>query len=237
MPKMNNPIRLAQKEVLNVFANRSLSFALAGGTALELYYLHHRFSADLDFFSTAYSNREVNAIVSELRKRFKGIKLESELRVLGKAKVRFYSIPIKGARQLKIDFIEDVIIEKPKINKFNSIPVYSAGDIYFHKIVTITGLRPEKDEIGRQVMSGRKKARDVFDVYMLSKKILPLHLFVNKIPGYLQRGLVHWYRSFSRQDLKLALLELDIYDKKFNARKMIIYLENEIKRFIDMVLE
>jgi len=234
---MDNYIRSAQKEVLKVFSKEKTSFALAGGTALELYYLQHRFSVDLDFFSPRYTNREVSSIVSKLKNNFKGIKLESELQVLGKAKVRFYSVPLRGSRQLKIDFIQDVILDKPKIIKVDSVPVYSAGDIYFHKIVAITGLLPEEDQIGRQVVSGRKKARDVFDLYMLSKKIQPLHLFVGKISGHLQRGLVHWYRSFSRQDLKLDLLDLDIYDKKFNAKEMVIYLENEIKQFIDEVLE
>lgn len=47
---MDRAIRKAQKDVLKVFAGKAKDFALAGGTALELYYLHHRFSADLDFF-------------------------------------------------------------------------------------------------------------------------------------------------------------------------------------------
>ena len=74
---MDNYIRSAQKEVLNVFAKQKSSFALAGGTALELYYLKHRFSVDLDFFSPRYTNREVSLIVSRLKKNFKGIKLGS----------------------------------------------------------------------------------------------------------------------------------------------------------------
>jgi len=234
---MTDYIRSAQKEVLDVFSKLQSSFALAGGTALELYYLHHRFSVDLDFFSPVYTSKEVDAITAFLKKNFKGIKLESELEVSAKAKVRFYSLLLKGSRQLKIDFIQDVVLDKPKIIKFNAVPVYSARDIYFHKIVAITGMLAEEDYIGRKVTSGRKKARDVFDLYILSKKIQPLHLFAGKIPGHLQRGLVHWYRSFSRQDLKLDLLDLDIYDKKFNAKEMVIYLENEIKQFIEKVLE
>lgn len=86
-------------------------------------------------------------------------------------------------------------------------------------------------------MQGRRQSRDVFDIYMLSKKIKPLHIFMKKIPAVLQRGMVHWYRAFSRQDLKLALLDLDIYDKKFNAREMVIYLEKEIKTFISEAIE
>lgn len=47
---MDLKIRKAQKKILGIFAKRTRSFALAGGTALELYYLYHRFSFDLDFF-------------------------------------------------------------------------------------------------------------------------------------------------------------------------------------------
>lgn len=45
-----------------------------------------------------------------------------------------------------------------------------------------------------------------------------------------------WYRTFSRQDLKLALIDLDIYELNFNSREMIVYLENEIKQFIRKVI-
>jgi len=234
---MENSIRQVQKKVLKIFARKSSSFALAGGTALELFYLHHRFSVDLDFFSTRYNIPEISKIILELKKDFKGVKLESELKILGKAKVRFYSIPIKGNRQLKLDFVEDVISKSPKISKFGGISIYSIEDIYFHKIVAITGMRQDEDQVGRKMMQGRRQSRDVFDIYMLSKKIKPLHIFMKKIPAVLQRGMVHWYRTFSRQDLKLALLDLDIYDKKFNAREMVIYLEKEIKTFISEAIE
>ena len=53
----------------------------------------------------------------------------------------------------------------------------------------------------------------------------------------IQKGIVHWYQTFSRQELKLALLDLNIYDKKFDAKQMIIYLEDEIKEFVRQVLE
>ena len=46
---MDKKLRKAQLEILRIFSLRAGSFALAGGTALELYYLHHRFSVDLDF--------------------------------------------------------------------------------------------------------------------------------------------------------------------------------------------
>jgi len=238
MDQINLKVREAQKRVLDIFSKEARNFALAGGTALELYYLHHRFSADLDFFSSKYSVSEIDNLVSAFKKYGESrISLESELIAGGRAKVRFYTIPVKGSeRPLKIDFVEDVSFDKPKIRKIKGVRVYGVDNIYFQKIVAIAGTLIGEDEVGRRIMEGRKEARDIFDVYMLSKNIQPLHLFLRSIPAPLQRGMVHWYRTFSRQELKLALLDMAIYDQKFNSAEMIMYLENEIKHFMREVI-
>lgn len=87
------------------------------------------------------------------------------------------------------------------------------------------------------MQSGRNQPRDVFDIYFLSRKIMPLGVFLRKLPAGMQRRIVQWYRNFSREDLKLGLLDLDIYDSKFDARQMINHIENEIKDFIAKVAE
>ena len=93
-------------------------------------------------------------------------------------------------------------------------------------------MQPVIDEVGRVTSVGRREARDVFDLYMLSKKVQPLHLFLLGVSAHFQRGMIHWYRAFSRQELKLGLMDLEIYDAAFDARAMVIYLENEIQWFI-----
>ena len=236
--KMDKKLREYQLKVLNIFKKNARTFALAGGTALELYYLKHRFSADLDFFSAPYNLKEIDNLVSALKEALGcKIKKEAEFIAANRAKVRFYSVPIKGKdRPLKIDFVEDVLFDKPKIQKIDGLRIYNIMDIYLQKVVAITGTVVREDELGRQIMKGRRESRDAFDIYMLSKKIIPLHKFLNKLPQQLQRGMVHWYRTFSRQDLRLGLLDLDIYDKNFDSKAMIIYLEKEIKQFINEVL-
>lgn len=235
---MDAKIRAAQTRVLKAFSKSPYSFALAGGTALELYYLHHRFSSDLDFFSPDYNIKDISKIVDVISVSLGSkIRFQAALALKNRAKVRFYTLPIKNSkRPLKIDFVEDVIFDKPKIRKFSGVPVYSAENIYRQKISAIGGTWFAQDETGRPLAAGRMEARDVFDIYILSKKIQPLHIFLNSMPVSLQRSMVHWYRVFSRQDMKLALFDLDIYDKAFNAREMIIYLENEIKQFIKQIL-
>lgn len=235
----NKKIKEAQKALLEVFSKRPGHFALTGGTALEIYYLHHRFSADLDFFSPSYNLKEINTIISQF-KRDAGcaVKLENEFIATGKARVRFYTASFKSLkRPLKLDFVEDVLFDKPIIKRFDKTPVYSVKNIYLQKIAAITGTRMRKDEIGREIREGRLEARDAFDIYVLSKKIEPLHQFLKGLSSHMQRGMVHWYRIFSRQDIKLGLFDLDVYEKKFNAQHMIIYLEDEIKKFIKEVVE
>jgi predicted nucleotidyltransferase component of viral defense system len=236
---MDTVLRDTQKRILEVFSREAKDFALAGGTALELYYLHHRFSADLDFFSTGYNISEIDSLAVAFKKCVnKKIKLESEFIASSKAKVRFYIMPVAGSdRPLKIDFVEDVLFDKPLIKKIQGVRLYSVENLYFQKIVAISGAQPQIDELGRLIIEGRKEARDAFDVYVLSKKVQPLHIFLKKIHAQFQRGIVHWFRTFSRQELKLSLMDLDIYDKEFDSREMIAYLENEIKQFIKEVMK
>lgn len=237
--RMDKKIRKAQLEILKIFSLKAKSFALAGGTALELYYLRHRFSVDLDFFSPEYNLDEIEGLAGSFRK-LSGykFKLQSDFVAGGRARVRFYTASIPGSsRPLKIDFVEDVIFKNPAIRKFNGVPVYSVDNIYLQKITAVTGTSPIEDDIGRVVFRGRRQARDAFDIYVLSRKARPLHIFLKKLSVPLQRGMVHWYQTFSRQDLKLDLLDLDIYDAAFDAKEMIIYLENEIKKFISRELK
>ena len=94
-----------------------------------------------------------------------------------------------------------------------------------------------EDGFGKQIATGRNEARDVFDVYMLSKQIKPLHIFIKNLPRGQQRGMVQWWRSFSRLDLKIGVMDLDIYQKKFNSLDMLNHIDNEIKKFIGGEIE
>ena len=231
---MEQVIRDAQIKLLKSFAGTAGTFALSGGTALELFYLKHRFSRDLDFFSPEYQVEEINTLAQKFSNTLNApVKLESELFASNKARVRFYVVEIKGAEApLKIDFIEDVFFKGPTITKFDGVPVYSAKNIYFQKIITLIGSFLIKDEIGREIPAGRKEVRDVVDMYYLSKKIEPLHKFLNTLDRQYQRGIIQWYRSYSRQDVKLGVFDLALYDRNFDVSELIHYLDSEIKEFM-----
>jgi len=234
---MDRALRSFQLEVLDIFKGIKSSFALAGGTALEIYYLQHRFSLDLDFFSATFNKNEIKKIVSAFR-RLPGasLKMENEVRIGRAASAIFYTLSKKGLkRPLKVDFIEDNLISRPKIVKFGGVPVYSVKDIYAQKIYAVSGTAMRYDDAGRDFFEGRKESRDIFDIYMLSKKVMPLHKFVEEMPRQAQRGLLHWYNTFSRHDFKIGLIDLDIYEKDFNSQEILIYLEGEVKKFIKRI--
>lgn len=234
---MDDIIRKAQLKILSVFSNFSHTFALSGGTALELFYLKHRFSKDLDFFSSKYDFSEIDKLVREFGKSLgRKLRLENELSIEGKARVRFYIVDIKKSKPLKIDFIEDVIFKRPVIKKINQIPVYEVKNIYHQKILTLIGTKLALDETGREVITGRREARDIVDIYYLSKMIYPLHKFIKNLPSYYRRGLVYWHRSYSRYDFKVEALELDIYDKEFNSLEVIRHFDKEIEKIVEEVI-
>jgi predicted nucleotidyltransferase component of viral defense system len=236
---MDTIIREAQLKLLRTFAKESKTFALAGGTALELFYLRHRFSRDLDFFSPKYDLKEIDSMISKFEKTIEEpIKLENEFFTPDRAKVRFYVAKIKGTKTpVKIDFVEDVFFHKPTIKRFGGIPVYDVEEIYFQKIMALVGTRLVLDEVGREISTGRRAIRDVVDIYYLSKEVEALHKFMKKLSHQYQRGIIHWYRTYSRQETKLGVLDLEIYDKNFDVSGMIRYLDEEIEKFMHEVIE
>lgn len=63
-----------QKKLLDFFATTSLikKFYLTGGTALSFFYLHHRLSIDLDFFSdTRFEFKDLENFLNKVKKAFR----------------------------------------------------------------------------------------------------------------------------------------------------------------------
>ena len=86
-----------------------------------------------------------------------------------------------------------------------------------------------ESEVGKEVITGRMEARDGADLYYLSKRIRPLSEFCRELPRPQQRGMVAWYRTFSRQEFKLGFLDLELYDKNCGSKEVIRHLEDEIQ--------
>jgi hypothetical protein len=213
------------------------AFALAGGTALERFYLHHRVSRDLDYFSTRFNRREVVACIARVTKALGySISAPGEFVADRRARVIWYMATYAhGQPPLKIDFVEDIVVERPRIRRIEGISVYDVADIYFHKIAALSGTYDAHDPAGRTIATGRNEPRDAFDIYMLSLRVRPLHQFLQQVPRAYQRRFIQWVRSYSRLDMKLGLLDLEIHIEKFDPRDLIVHIDKEAARFVEEI--
>ncbi len=126
-------------------------FYLSGGTALAEYYLHHRYSEDLDFFSeTEFHPAAISVVLKKIQK-----------------KVGFHSVVIEQSFNRNLFFLhfdDDVVKTEftyfpfPRIEsqiKRNSIAIDSLLDIAVNKVFTIYQ---------------NPRARDFIDVYLILQK-------------------------------------------------------------------
>lgn len=229
---MRNVSKLRDK-VLKVLQGEMAGFFLAGGTALSLYYFHHRESIDLDFFTKDFKPERIKEIISFIKKAV-GVNadLVAEQKQKGKAQMLIYNIGNKKA-SFKIDFVEDVYRLIKLHNVINKIPVLSIEDIYLRKIFAVCGSFEAEDKLGRKMfLGGRHSAKDFFDLYFLSKTFMRLSQFAKKYCSIVEKeSILIWFSSFSRVPMKLGLKDL-ITDKKIDYAEMERHFRREIEEIV-----
>ena len=200
-----NYIRKWQKKITAMVTKEFDDYYLTGGTALA-FYLNHRFSEDLDFFSQKYRNEDPGRIMDFINKKtgFE-FKLEAEQNSPGLIPMKVYFLELKKNCVLKIDFVQD--FEK-NIEKIKS-GLHSIKDIYYRKIVAAIGETKKQDIVGRVIHAGRQSVKDLFDIYCLSRFYRILSKFFFEYFSYDKlEPLIGWYKGFRRTDLKIELLDL-----------------------------
>ena len=171
-------------------------FYLTGGTALSRFYYQHRYSEDLDFFSTA-EFKDFRILVTKFldSARQEGFLVEVEtisdhfLRIYAKEK----EIP------LKVDFVNEVAFRWGQLNQF---PLFSCVDngmnILSNKISCIS--RYEVKDIADIWILARKMSfswREVMDIANKKSPVDPVE--VSKI-----------IKTLPREELKLIKWALDV---------------------------
>ncbi|OGM97240.1 MAG: hypothetical protein A2817_02475 [Candidatus Yanofskybacteria bacterium RIFCSPHIGHO2_01_FULL_39_8b] len=125
-----------------VFSKDELNnFYLTGGTALAGYYLYHRISDDLDFFSfNNFDSMSIHAVAEELRK------------IIGADKARFSKLYDRnqfyymvGGEELKIEFTKYPFKQLERAGNFKGVIIDSEYDIAVNKLITITDRFDPKD--------------------------------------------------------------------------------------------
>ncbi|MDP3143174.1 MAG: nucleotidyl transferase AbiEii/AbiGii toxin family protein [Candidatus Omnitrophota bacterium] len=224
-----------QEKALKNLSGKLKGFYLSGGTALSLYYFHHRQSLDLDFFSPHFEKSVISGIIKGLAEGLKQkIELVAEQNKKDRVRIEVYMVRFGKNEQLKIDFVEDFLKTIKPAKVVNGIPVLSLEDIYLRKIYAVTGTMEAVDDIGRKkTIGGRQEAKDFYDIYCLSSIFMPLSKFADKYCDAVRKeGLVRWFRTYDRLSIKSGLLELEI-NKEADYRLM----EKHFKREIDKLLE
>lgn len=126
-------------------------FYLTGGTALAAYYLHHRISDDLDFFSAAEVDaRAVHGLANRLAETLHASGTRYS-RVHDRHQF-FFTI---GGSETKVEFTRYPFQQIEQSRTFDGIPVDSEFDIAVNKLATILD---------------RFDPKDFVDLYFLLKK-------------------------------------------------------------------
>ena len=215
-------IKGEQKKITAMVTKKFKKYYLTGGTALSFYF-NHRFSEDLDFFTQDYRKEAPDRIMNFVSKEGGfDFKLEAEQDDPKLIPMKVYSLGLKRGCVLKIDFVQD--FEK-NIKKIKN-GLHSLEDIYYRKISAGIGTVKKQDATGRIIHAGRQSAKDLFDLYYLSKHQQSLSEFFLEYFSYDKaEALIAWYRGFNRMNLKTELLDLV---PNVDTDRVIKHLDDEI---------
>jgi len=202
-------------------------------------------SYDLDFFAVDFRPDEIAAAMESLSKAWpnppesKGVAVSSD-----SARIQQFFLPLHISAdfdRLKLDFVEDVYPD-PKVKRIQGMPVYGEESLYARKIYAVAGSDSKTTEIGAKVPAGRRVARDLVDIYFLSKRVRPLHEFIldgmgrNIFDDALPRRLVVWSKRFGREDFLHEYIDMDLYERPDPRTDIFRHIDDELKRLLERVV-
>lgn len=134
----------AQERVLNLFRKSELSqqFYFTGGSALPEFYLQHRYSFDLDFFTKEKNALNMNAILSFLH----SLPAIENIRYEKIYDRRIFFLKFKD-KSLKVEFSLYPFESVAKAKKINGLQVDSLSDLFVNKLAAAADRDEEKDLI------------------------------------------------------------------------------------------
>jgi len=144
-----------QQKILSLFSTipEHDSFYLTGGTALSAFYLHHRKSRDLDFFS------DVEELIVPFTFRLEGVLQEEGLRTERKRELRSFVEIVVSSRD------NSTIIHFGLDSPYRLEPLKDSVKFKGLKIDNLTDIGANK----LLALFGRANLRDFIDVYFLLK--------------------------------------------------------------------
>lgn len=149
----NNPILLThQVNILQLFFASSFAktFFLTGGTCLAAFYLAHRESQDLDFFSLSpFDFLTLKTTIQEIAD-----KTHATMSIQARSQTysEIYLENTKGGWRQKIDVVQEQPVHFGKITHVDNIAVDSLVNIVTNKILAVFGRLEPKDYIDLYVI-------------------------------------------------------------------------------------
>ena len=198
---------------------------LCGGTALSRCWLGHRVSYDIDFFLP----EGFNAVQLALAIKNAGLDFETSDLVDDPRKAnQLHGYMVLKEGRLKVSFVEDAYFQIfPAVKRPFGDLVASTEEIpglYHRKLRTVAGGGSEGDAFD----GGRQKARDLFDLYVLSVAFMPIKPFMASLPysfpaAAFENGLANmpWF------ELMDELKEMTC-DPKWMAAKDVAFLQDAL---------
>lgn len=119
----------------------SKQFYFTGGTALSAFYLHHRESEDLDFFSESdFENTAIDTLMTNL-----SLELKIPYRFTERKVVKIYEFFKNNKLLIKVDFAHYPYRRIEKGKKYQGMDIDSIRDIASNKLLTINQRNDIKD--------------------------------------------------------------------------------------------
>ena len=126
-------------------------FYFTGGTALSSFYLHHRESDDLDFFSVSrFDNQTIFTLMQEWGSKYHFFSTSREIEV-----TYVFNLEFNNKTSLKVDFGYYPYARLEKGSLAGNIEIDSLFDIAVNKLLTV---------------SQRNEVKDFVDLYFLLQK-------------------------------------------------------------------
>ncbi len=144
-----------QQKLLKILSNNKFVcdfFYLTGGTALSEFYLHHRFSEDLDFFNEQEFDPQAVFVILESVKKQAGIKKIAAEQSFNR---NLFFIHLEGGDIIKTEFTFFPFTRMEIGKKIGNLQVDGLLDIAANKIFTIYQ---------------KPRVRDFIDLYFILKK-------------------------------------------------------------------
>ena len=212
-------------------------FALAGGTALALYYLRHRRSDDVDFFlprtAAGWRVADLDLAANPVLEAWRGagivVRHETDHVTSEGVIGRRYRL-LRGVESLKADFVGDPVPLLSPPEERDGVSVLGIDGLYLRKILIGAS--------GPYAAEPRIEGRDLLDIHALSVEhhALSRRLVAMKVEWRALQALQGWLDRFSPVQVRATIRETG-YGLARDPAEVLGHVREELRRVAETMLK